>query len=124
VFGVRPPTDNLGTLALIVSLGALCCSAVGLAVSTLVPSPAAITPFANGTSFPLLLLAGVFFPLPPLPSWLHTALGALPVQPLTNLLTATFSHAALSIGAIGILAAWTVGGAVAAMYRFRWSDTT
>jgi ABC-2 type transport system permease protein len=122
LLNTEPAVGSLGTLALVVSLGAISASAAGLAVSTLVPSPAATTPVANTTALPLLLLAGAFFPLPPLPHWADTISSALPVQPLITLLKQTYSGTNLSVGAVAVLLAWAIGATLVALRRLRWSD--
>ena len=120
VWGTLP-----GTLLLIV-VGMVCFSCVGLALTPLIPTPEAAIPIAYGTMLPLAFISDVFFPSDTSPAWLQHVASVFPLRPLARALADNMTPHATGSGfhwvALGTMAAWTVGAAVLLVF-FRWEPT-
>jgi len=106
-------------------LGAASCSAIGLAVSTFIPSGEAIDPIIWGTMMPITFISGMFDYVPP-----HTAIGRIaalfPVSHLLQLMLRAFDLPGSTgslVAHLAVVSAWGVGGAVIAARRFRWAPS-
>ena len=110
-------------LTLLLAVAAFC--ALGIAVSSLIPSADAAPAVVNGVLFPLLFISAVFFPIEP-----GTLTRIADLFPIRHFVQATFvafdprlpsgvAHG-FAWGHLGVLAAWAVGAAVVAVRRFRW----
>ena len=75
----------------------------------------------NAVFLPAILISGVFYSSDSLPTALVGIAEVLPLEHAIDLLKTTMIEGgALSGGAIGVLAAWTLGGAYMAIRFFRW----
>jgi ABC-2 type transport system permease protein len=122
-FGVHIP-DNLGAFAIAVIVGMVSFSALGLAMSTLIPNQDAAGPIVSIVFFVLLFLSGLWFPLRP-GSGLARVSAYFPVR---NFISAVFAPFDLQKGAspwawhdLLVVAIWGVLGAVVAVRRWEWS---
>jgi len=126
VGAIDPPSGvNLLRLIAVVVLGSVCFAALGLAVSTVVPTVAAAPPLVNGLAFPLLLLSGVFVPIgDEAPGWVTTVAGWFPVQPLFDAVFAGAVRGTNVEGSdLGVVALWLLTASVVAVRRFRWQPS-
>lgn len=106
-------------------LGAASCSAIGLAVSTFIPSGEAIDPIIWGTMMPITFISGMFDYVPP-----HTVIGRIaalfPVSHLLQLMLRAFDLPG-STGStwahVAVVVAWGAACAVVAARRFRWAPS-
>jgi len=120
LFDVPAPADIVLLIGGTV-IGALSLSAVGLAVSTLIPRLDAADPIILGTLLPAMFISGAFQPVDG-----HSVLGhisaALPFRHLLQLHLAAFGavddHSA--VAHLAALAAWGAVGVVVSARRFRW----
>lgn len=116
-----PP--HVGALVVAVVVGAVAFTAIGIAVSTLVPNQDAAGPILSIVFFVLLFLSGLWFPLRP-----HSALARISAWfPVRDLIVATFAPYDRRHGVnpyawryLGYLALWGVGATFVAARRFRW----
>jgi ABC-2 type transport system permease protein len=122
-FSVHFP-DNVGAFVVAVAVGMVCFSALGVAMSTLVPNQDAAGPVVSIIFFVLLFLSGLWFPLKP-GSGLARFSSYFPVHHLINAVFAPFDTrrgaspwAWHDLFVVGI---WGVGGAVVAVRRWKWS---
>jgi ABC-2 type transport system permease protein len=109
-------------------LGALAFACVGYAVSALVGSPEAAQPVVQATILPLWFISGVFIPAANLGSTLRSIAAVFPVEHLAAGLHSASVHPAFA-GAISgvdllVLAAWALGAAALAAWRFSWLPST
>ncbi len=104
-------------------VGIVCFTALGLAISTVIPSPTSAAAITNGTYIPLALISGTFDTSIHLPAWLNTPVSALPIKALTDGLKAGYDpHAhGWPLSQLGVLLIWSVAGILIAVRRFRWS---
>ncbi len=122
-FGVHPP-DNVGAFVLAVVVGMVSFSALGLAMSTLVPNQDAAGPIVSIVFFVLLFLSGLWFPLTP-GSGLAQFSSYFPVH---HFIIAVFAPFDTQKGAspwawhdLLVVAVWGVVGAVVAVRRWSWT---
>ena len=122
VFGVTLSAGAALPIIAAIIIGAVAFSALGLAVSTIVPNEEAAAAISI-VFFLLLFLSGLWFPLAP-GSTLANVSGYLPVrrillattQPLIGHGTSPWAW-----GDLGVVAVWGLLGAYVAVRRFRWS---
>ena len=123
-FDVHLTATRVGGVAASLGLGALCFSAVGLAVSGLVTRPDASLPLAYGTILPLAFISDVFFPSTSAPTWLRHVAEAFPLSPIAKPAEAVFApgSAGWSMTAMqfGVVLAWTAGALLVAAIVFHW----
>jgi ABC-2 type transport system permease protein len=124
-YDVAVPTNTLPGLALAVIVGSLSLSALGFAVSALVPSENAGPPVSNAIALPLYFVSGIFVPASELPDWMRSLGEALPLKPLFDALLVAFDPrtegAGIEWGDLAVVAAWGVVGVLAALRWFRWT---
>lgn len=124
-FGVHPPSDASGLLALVVVLvlGGLSFAALGIAMSTLIPNQQAAGPLTSTVFFVLLFLSGLWFPLKS-GSALAKIATYFPIRHFITAVFRTFSHPGGSpwaAGDLAVVAIWGAVAAVVALRRFRWA---
>jgi ABC-2 type transport system permease protein len=104
-------------------VGAACVSALGVAVSTLVPNADAAPAIVNFPFFLLVFLGGVFFPLPP-GSVLARLSAWFPVGPFKDAVFAAFNPLPTAAhwpwADLRVVAVWAVAAGFLAVRRFRW----
>jgi ABC-2 type transport system permease protein len=122
-FGVHLP-ENWGAFIVALVVGMVSFSALGVAMSTLVPNQDAAGPIVSVVFFVLLFLSGLWFPLRP-GSGLAQFSSYFPVH---HFLAAVFAPFDLQPGAspwawhdLLVVALWGLAGAVVAVRRWRWS---
>ena len=122
-FNVHFP-DNVGAFVVAIVVGMLCFSALGVAMSTLVPNQDAAGPIVSIIFFVLLFLSGLWFPLKP-GSGLAQFSAYFPVHHFINAVFAPFNtQRGASPWAwhdLLIVAIWGAVGAIVAVRRWRWS---
>lgn len=122
-FNVHPP-DNLAAFSVAVIIGMISFSAMGLAMSTLVPNQDAAGPIISIVFFVLLFLSGLWFPLRP-GSGLAQFSAYFPVH---NFITAVFAPFDSQRGTspwawhdLLVVGVWGVAGAIVAVRRWTWT---
>jgi ABC-2 type transport system permease protein len=113
------------SLLAVFTLASLAWAAVGTAASIAVPTPDAAFPLLGFTSFPIMILSGMFGTIGTLPSWLVTVLRYLPAQPVIDAITQVLRHtngglAPIPPRDVAVLAAWTAAGLLVSARFFRW----
>jgi len=121
-FGVQLP-GNVGPLAVTLVIGVLCFTALGMAMSTVVPNADSAGPVIATVFFVLLFLSGLWFPLKS-GSVLARISTFFPVRHLIVAVFTPFSPQGGSPWAwhdLGVVAIWGVAGFAIALLRFRWA---
>jgi ABC-2 type transport system permease protein len=122
VFGTPFPT-RVGSVALVVVLGAVCFAAMGVGLSGLIRSGEGSSAVVNLIVLPMSFLTGAFGPTHHYPRFLRAVGDVLPLKYLVDLSNAVYlhKHSFWSQGtAIGVLVAWGVAGVAVAALKFRW----
>lgn len=122
-YGVHMPR-NWGALAVALAVGAISFTAVGVAMSTLIPNQEAAGPVVSIVFFVLLFLSGLWYPIDPHSGLAHVS----SFFPIRHMITATYAPfdpkpgaSAWSWGDVGALAVWGAVGLLVATRRWTWS---
>jgi ABC-2 type transport system permease protein len=122
VFGTPFPA-RVGSVVLLVVLGAVCFAALGVGLSGLIRSGEGSSAVVNLIVLPMSFLTGAFGPTHHYPRFLRAVGDVLPLKYLVDLSNAVYlhKHSFWSQGtAIGVLLAWGVAGVAVAAFKFRW----
>jgi len=122
VFGTPFPS-RIGSLALLIVLGAICFAAMGVGLSGLVRSAEGSSAVVNLIVLPMAFLTGAFGPTRHYPHFLRAVGDVLPLKYLVDLSNAVYlhHHSFWSQGtAIAVLLAWGATGVAVAALKFRW----
>jgi ABC-2 type transport system permease protein len=124
-FDIAPRHGAIPMLVATLALGILCFSALGIAISAIIPRADAAGAITNGTYLPLALVSGTFSSGLTLPTWLDHVVSAFPIKALTDCLRAGYDPASHgpSAGSLIVLTAWTVLGIVLARRYFKWEPS-
>lgn len=121
-YGVSFPGRYLA-LAVTIAAAAFCFSAVGVAVSTVVPNEDAAPAIINFILFPLLFISGTFGPIGS-SSALAKIANVFPIRHLNLQIVEVFNPYSTGTGIIAthvaMLLLWGVIGLAVAVRRFRW----
>ena len=127
VFGVLAydidlPMETLLPFVVTLMVGAAAFSALGLAVTALIPNAEASPAIVNATILPLLFISGVFFPIDDAPTWLTRVADFFPIKHYTDAIFASFLESGSGWRAIDLLivGVWGLAGAVLALKFFTW----
>jgi ABC-2 type transport system permease protein len=120
VYGVDFPHDP-ALLVLFTVLGVVCCSALGVAFSHVIPNEEAAPAYTNAVFLPLIFISGVFYSADELPEALKVIAEALPLKHLIDGLSeAIVGGSGDAATAAAVVGAWAVCGIVLAVRFFRW----
>lgn len=122
-YDVPVPWDALPALVLVLVVAAGAFSALGLAVTGLIPNADAAPAVVNASILPVLFVSNVFIQMENAPGWLDTLSHLLPVRHVADAtmgLYARGADAGMPWADIGVVAAWGIGGIVAALRLFSW----
>ncbi len=134
VFGLHLPTDLFGwfTLTWVFLLGVISCSLLGIFVSNLASNALSAAVITNGPAVGLQFVSGTYLPLMVLPGWMLVVGSIFPVkwmaQGFRSVLLPPQMEAFEPAGSwehwriFLVLIAWSVGGLIACLSVFRWSD--
>jgi ABC-2 type transport system permease protein len=115
---------NWAALLIALAVGALSFTAVGIAVSTLIPNQEAAGPVVSIVFFVLLFMSGLWYPIDP-HSGLARVSGFFPVRHLIVAVYAPFDVrkgvSGWSWGDLGVLAVWGVVAVWVASRRWSWA---
>ncbi|HEY7476798.1 MAG TPA: ABC transporter permease [Actinomycetota bacterium] len=123
VYDAEIPTGaDLGLFVITLLVGAGCFSAIGLAVSGLVPNADAGPPIVNAVMLPLLFLSGVFIPIGnDAPSWVRTIGEIFPVRHFFDATRDSWLGTAdFQWSDVVVMAVWMVAAIVVASRTFKW----
>ncbi|WP_055399297.1 MULTISPECIES: ABC transporter permease [unclassified Mycobacterium] len=134
IFKLALPTTAFGwfTLMWVFVLGIVSCSLLGIFVSNLASGAVSAAVITNGPGVALQFVSGTYVPLVALPAWMLTLGSVFPVkwmaQGFRSVLLPPDMAAFEPAGSwehwptFFVLAAWSVGGLIACLVVFRWSD--
>ncbi|MBB6347748.1 ABC transporter permease [Nonomuraea muscovyensis] len=115
---------TLPALLVTLLLGAFCFTALGFAVVALVRSAAAVQLIGTGLLLALAFISDIILIGARLPAWLDTVGWVFPLRHLGNAVRDDLNPFLTGSGFYGdhlaVLAAWGIGGAAVAVWRFRW----
>ena len=123
-YDVAFPWERIGQLVLTLGLAAATFTALGLAVSALLPNADAAPAIVNATILPLLFISNVFIRLEDPPAWMDFVAGFFPVRPFADAMLSVYSPGLAGAGLawqdLAVIAAWGVAGIVFSLRFFSW----
>ncbi len=123
-YGVDAPTETMPAVVVTVVVGAAAFSALGLAVTAVIPNAEAAPAIVNGTILPLLFISDVYISDAGAPEWLRTFASLFPVKHFSEALQIAFSPLTSGSGFawdhVAVIAMWGVVGIVLAIRYFAW----
>ncbi|MDT5219723.1 MAG: type transport system permease protein [Mycobacterium sp.] len=134
VFKLRLPTDVFGwfTLTWVFILGIISCSLLGMFISNFASNAVSAAVITNGPAVGLQFVSGTYVPLMALPAWMLTIGSIFPAkwmaQGFRSVLLPADMAAFEPAGSwehwriFFVLTAWSIGGLIACLAVFRWSD--
>jgi len=127
-YSVHIPASTLPAFVASLAVGAACFSALGLAVTRMVPNPDAAPAVINATILPLLFISDVFIPLENAPAWLNRFSGIFPIKPFSHALIAAYDPCPKGSGFVAsdliVMGIWTLAGVLLAARFFSWEPRT
>lgn len=111
------------TLGALIVVGTLVFVGMGFAISTIAKSPEAANLLGSAISFPMMFLAGTFWPKDFMPKAMQPLIGLLPLTPLVDVMrgvSARGDPVTAHLPALGYLAAWGAISFLVAAKRFKW----
>src|SRR5438445_7547133 len=117
LYGATLPSDTLPAFLLTVLVGAAAFSALGVAVTTVIPNADAAPAVVNGTILPLLFISNVFIPLENPTGWIDVVGKIFPVRHFADSMISSFfqlSGSGLHTNDLLVLGAWALTGLVVA----------
>lgn len=122
IFGARLAGNPL-LLAGLAVLGSLVFTSMGIAISTAARTPESANVMASVANFPMMFLAGTFWPRDLMPEAIRPVVAYLPLSPLVDAMRAVGARAeplGPYLPGLAYLAAWGIAALVIATRRFRW----
>lgn len=125
LYGVEVQFETLPSLLISLFLGAMAFSAIGLALTSVIPSEDAAPAVTNAIFLPLYFVSGVFIPDTEVPDWVSTVGNLFPVSHLNQALQESFNPFATGSAWPWnhwlVLAGWGLVCAVVTLKTFRWT---
>jgi len=125
LFGVTFNWFTIVPFTLVILLGSATFSALGLAITAVIPNIDAAPAITNLIVFPLYFVSDVFIQTDDDGGFLNRVGDVFPIKPLAKLLQPTYNPFATSIdidwAAVAVLAAWGVAGVLLAARFFKWT---
>lgn len=122
-YGVEVPWEALPAMVLVLTVSAAALSALGLALAAVIPNGEAAPAVVNAVALPVLFISNVFFQMDAAPDWMNVISKWLPVRHFADAMIEFFrtgGDPSVPWAAVGIIAAWGVLGAIAAIRFFSW----
>jgi ABC-2 type transport system permease protein len=122
-YGATLPTNTLPAFALTLVVGAATFSALGVAITALIPNADAAPAVVNATILPLLFISNIFIPLESPSGWIDVVGKIFPVRHFADALVGSFfqlSGSGLHTNDLLVMGAWFVAGVVLGGRFFRW----
>jgi len=116
-------SGHYGAAVLVLVVGALCFSALGIALTTVIPNADAAPAVVNGIFLPLVMISGTFFPIESAPTFIQRIADVFPIRHFTRAVVEVYNPratAAVPGGDLLVLLAWAALAIVVALRRFRW----
>ena len=124
MYDVTLPTTTMPAFIVTVMMGSATFSALGLAVTRVIPNFDAGPPITNVTILPLLFISDVFIPLDDAPELLKTVSQIFPVRPFVDAMHTAFDPRTVGSGFewgnIAAMGVWAAVGMFLAVCFFSW----
>ena len=116
-----PGLSDLANMSAMLLVGAGAFTALGLAVTSIIPNVDAAPPIVNATILPLLFISGIFIPIgDDAPAWIEFVGIVFPIKPFVDGVVNGYLGLEFSWLDVGLVALWGIVGLVVAARRFSW----
>lgn len=123
-YGVAIPGATVVGFVATLVVGSATFSAIGIAVTRVIPTETAAPAVANAVSLPLFFISGIFVPVENIPEWLLAIADVFPLEPFADALFVAFDPATsglgFSFGDLAVVAAWGLVAVGLAARTFAW----
>jgi ABC-2 type transport system permease protein len=117
------PTRTLPAFLLTLVVGAAAFSALGVAITSVIPNADAAPAVVNASVLPLLFISNVFIPIQNAPAWLDFVAKLFPIRHFADAMVGSFfqlSGSGLYTNDLLVLGAWGAAGLAVAIRFFDW----
>lgn len=122
-YGATLPSSTLPAFVLTLVVGAATFSALGVAITAVIPNADAAPAVVNATILPLLFISNIFIPLESPSGWIDVVGKIFPVRHFADALVGSFfqlSGSGLHTNDLLVMAGWGVAGVILGVRFFRW----
>jgi ABC-2 type transport system permease protein len=126
-YGATLPTSTLPAFVLTLVVGAAVFSALGVAVTVVIPNADAAPAVVNATILPLLFISNIFIPLESPSGWIDVVGKIFPVRHFADAMIGSYfqlSGSGIRAGDLYVLGVWGVGALLFGIRAFRWEPRT
>ena len=125
LYDVPFPTSTIPALLITLLVGAFSFTALGFALTALIPSEDAAPAVTNFVVLPLYFLSGVFIPQSEIPDGVLEFSNLFPIRHFFECFLTGYdpltTGAGFEWGHLAIVLAWGIGGLLIALRYFRWT---
>jgi ABC-2 type transport system permease protein len=122
-YDAEVPTDTLPAFLTTIAIGAASFSAMGMAITAVIPNPDAAPAIVNISILPLLFLSGIFIPIQDPNAWYVTVARIFPVYHFAEAMNSAYfsvSGSGFEWDHLLILGVWGLAGVILAVLFFSW----
>lgn len=122
-YGATLPSNTLPAFVLTLVVGAAAFSALGVAVTVVIPNADAAPAVVNATILPLLFISNIFIPLESPSGWIDVVGKIFPVRHFADAMIGSFfqlSGNGLHTNDLLVMGAWGLAGLVVGVRFFQW----
>lgn len=122
-YGATLPTNTLPAFLLTLVVGAAVFSALGVAVTAVIPNADAAPAVVNATILPLLFISNIFIPLVNPSGWIDIVGKIFPVRHFADAMIGSFfqlSGSGLHANDLYVMGVWGIGALIFGVRAFRW----
>ena len=124
VYNVDPPTNTIPALIVTLLVGSAAFSALGFAITVIVPNVDAAPAVVNASILPVLFISDVFIPMQNAPSWLTMLALVFPCYHFSAALQAGFNPfetgLGFELGHLLVMGIWLLVGIIVTVRFFSW----
>jgi ABC-2 type transport system permease protein len=117
------PSNTLPAFVATIAIGAATFSALGLAITAVIPNADASPAIVNASILPLLFISGVFIPIQDPNAWYVSVAKVFPVYHFAKAMESAYfsvSGSGFEGGHLLIVTAWGIAGVIVAVLFFSW----
>jgi ABC-2 type transport system permease protein len=122
-YDAEVPTRTLPAFLTTIAVGAASFSALGLALTSVIPNADASPAIVNASILPLLFLSGIFIPIQDQNAWYVTVAKVFPVYHFAEAMNSAYfspTGSGFESGDLLVMGAWGLAGVILAVLFFSW----
>lgn len=122
-YDAEVPTRTLPAFLTTIAIGAAAFSALGLALTSVIPNADASPAIVNASILPLLFLSGIFIPIQDPNAWYVTLAKVFPVYHFAEAMNSAYfspTGSGFESGHLLVMGAWGLAGVILAVLFFSW----